>query len=126
MGAETGAICVARSFRDLLIIVLIVNSICTSIVLCFNHPLQQIFLILCTPIRSSSFKIITTKSILIASGVKNQYLVHFTTVQIARILNCLFNLHKECAELPLEINHPYDRKHPLALFATTTYSSPEM
>ncbi|KAB2092406.1 hypothetical protein ES319_A02G028800v1 [Gossypium barbadense] len=27
----------------------------------------------------------------------------------------LFNLHKECAELPLEINHPYDRKHPLTL-----------
>ncbi|KAL4312676.1 hypothetical protein GQ457_01G034700 [Hibiscus cannabinus] len=26
-----------------------------------------------------------------------------------------FNLHKKCAELPLEINHPYDRKHPLAL-----------
>ncbi|KAK8308230.1 hypothetical protein V6Z12_D02G043500 [Gossypium hirsutum] len=27
----------------------------------------------------------------------------------------VFNLHKECAELPLEINHPYDRKHPLTL-----------
>ncbi|KAH1096259.1 hypothetical protein J1N35_013180 [Gossypium stocksii] len=27
----------------------------------------------------------------------------------------LFNLHKECAELSLEINHPYDRKHPLTL-----------
>ncbi|KAK8308216.1 hypothetical protein V6Z11_D02G040800 [Gossypium hirsutum] len=27
----------------------------------------------------------------------------------------IFNLHKECAELPLEINHPYDRKHPLTL-----------
>ncbi|KAL1181238.1 hypothetical protein V6Z11_A02G034900 [Gossypium hirsutum] len=27
----------------------------------------------------------------------------------------VYNLHKECAELPLEINHPYDRKHPLAL-----------
>ncbi|MBA0735664.1 hypothetical protein Gogos_019493 [Gossypium gossypioides] len=27
-----------------------------------------------------------------------------------------FNLHKQCAELPLEINHPYDRrKHPLTL-----------
>ncbi|XP_040945351.1 uncharacterized protein [Gossypium hirsutum] len=26
-----------------------------------------------------------------------------------------FNLHKECAELLLEINHPYDRKHPLTL-----------
>ncbi|KAG4210139.1 hypothetical protein ERO13_A02G026300v2 [Gossypium hirsutum] len=26
-----------------------------------------------------------------------------------------FNLHKECAELPLEINHPCDRKHPLTL-----------
>ncbi|XP_017633797.1 uncharacterized protein LOC108476183 [Gossypium arboreum] len=25
------------------------------------------------------------------------------------------NLHKECAELPLEINHPCDRKHPLIL-----------
>ncbi|PPR94471.1 hypothetical protein GOBAR_AA26208 [Gossypium barbadense] len=24
-----------------------------------------------------------------------------------------FNLHEECAELPLEINHPCDRKHPL-------------
>ncbi|XWS43231.1 hypothetical protein CRYUN_Cryun16bG0084700 [Craigia yunnanensis] len=24
-----------------------------------------------------------------------------------------FSLHKECAELPLEINHPYDRTHPL-------------
>ncbi|XP_040945348.1 uncharacterized protein [Gossypium hirsutum] len=28
-----------------------------------------------------------------------------------------FNLHKECAELPLEINHPYDRKHPLTLLS---------
>ncbi|XP_017633802.1 uncharacterized protein LOC108476186 [Gossypium arboreum] len=28
----------------------------------------------------------------------------------------VFNLHKECAELPLEINHPCDRKHPLTLF----------
>ncbi|MBA0634211.1 hypothetical protein Godav_022046, partial [Gossypium davidsonii] len=27
----------------------------------------------------------------------------------------VFNLHKECAELPLEINHPCDRKHPLTL-----------
>ncbi|KAL4346891.1 hypothetical protein GQ457_17G001690 [Hibiscus cannabinus] len=26
-----------------------------------------------------------------------------------------FKLHKECAELLLEINHPYDRKHPLTL-----------
>ncbi|XVF84211.1 hypothetical protein PTKIN_Ptkin17bG0007400 [Pterospermum kingtungense] len=26
-----------------------------------------------------------------------------------------FYLHKECGELPLEINHPYDRKHPLTL-----------
>nr|KJB28248.1 hypothetical protein B456_005G036800 [Gossypium raimondii] len=26
-----------------------------------------------------------------------------------------FNLHKECAELPFEINHPCDRKHPLTL-----------
>ncbi|XP_052484472.1 uncharacterized protein LOC128039842 [Gossypium raimondii] len=26
-----------------------------------------------------------------------------------------FNLHKECAELPLEINHPCDRKHALTL-----------
>ncbi|KAL4348173.1 hypothetical protein GQ457_17G001090 [Hibiscus cannabinus] len=26
-----------------------------------------------------------------------------------------FSLHKECAELPLEINHPYDRKHRLIL-----------
>ncbi|TYH59731.1 hypothetical protein ES332_D08G241900v1 [Gossypium tomentosum] len=26
-----------------------------------------------------------------------------------------FNLHKECAELPLEINYPYDRRHPLTL-----------
>ncbi|TYJ45104.1 hypothetical protein E1A91_A02G032500v1, partial [Gossypium mustelinum] len=25
------------------------------------------------------------------------------------------NLHAECAELPLEINHPYHRKHPLTL-----------
>ncbi|XVF84213.1 hypothetical protein PTKIN_Ptkin17bG0007600 [Pterospermum kingtungense] len=28
---------------------------------------------------------------------------------------CPFNLHKECGELPLQINHPYDRKHPLTL-----------
>ncbi|KAK5846741.1 hypothetical protein PVK06_003038 [Gossypium arboreum] len=29
---------------------------------------------------------------------------------------CFFILHKQCAELPLEINHPYDRrKHPLTL-----------
>ncbi|KAG4210140.1 hypothetical protein ERO13_A02G026400v2 [Gossypium hirsutum] len=27
----------------------------------------------------------------------------------------LFNLHKECAELPLEINHPCHGKHPLTL-----------
>ncbi|PPR80227.1 hypothetical protein GOBAR_AA40485 [Gossypium barbadense] len=27
----------------------------------------------------------------------------------------VFNLHKECAELPLEINHPCDRKHPNTL-----------
>ncbi|KAH1096260.1 hypothetical protein J1N35_013181 [Gossypium stocksii] len=27
----------------------------------------------------------------------------------------VFNLHKECAELLLEINHPCDRKHPLTL-----------
>ncbi|PPD98371.1 hypothetical protein GOBAR_DD04620 [Gossypium barbadense] len=26
-----------------------------------------------------------------------------------------FTLHKECVELPLEINHPCDRKHPLTL-----------
>ncbi|XVF84205.1 hypothetical protein PTKIN_Ptkin17bG0006800 [Pterospermum kingtungense] len=26
-----------------------------------------------------------------------------------------FYLHKHCGELPLEINHPYDRKHPLTL-----------
>ncbi|TYH82144.1 hypothetical protein ES332_D02G037600v1 [Gossypium tomentosum] len=38
---------------------------------------------------------------------------------IYRCLDCTsprrFNLHKECAELPLEVNHPYDRKHPLTL-----------
>ncbi|XP_040945347.1 uncharacterized protein [Gossypium hirsutum] len=38
---------------------------------------------------------------------------------IYRCLDCTsprrFNLHKECAELTLEVNHPYDRKHPLTL-----------
>ncbi|WRX25260.1 DC1 - like 10 [Theobroma cacao] len=32
-------------------------------------------------------------------------------------LDCYFHLHKECAELPLEITHPYHRKHPLTLLA---------
>ncbi|KAK8365169.1 hypothetical protein V6Z12_A02G033900 [Gossypium hirsutum] len=50
LGTQTGAICVVRDFRDLLIIVMIVVSICTSIVLCFNPPLLQFFLSLCTPI----------------------------------------------------------------------------
>ncbi|XWS43216.1 hypothetical protein CRYUN_Cryun16bG0083500 [Craigia yunnanensis] len=36
--------------------------------------------------------------------------------QIYRCLDCSdFDLHKECAELSLEINHPYHRKHPLTL-----------
>ncbi|GKU97255.1 hypothetical protein SLEP1_g10424 [Rubroshorea leprosula] len=30
-------------------------------------------------------------------------------------LNCVFHLHKKCAELPLKINHSADRKHPLLL-----------
>ncbi|MFQ6664116.1 hypothetical protein Gotur_031333, partial [Gossypium turneri] len=68
---------------------MIVVSICTSIVLCFKHLLLQIFLILCTPILYTSFKILTRKSSLIATGVRNQYLVHFTTVQIALILRSL-------------------------------------
>ncbi|KAK8365132.1 hypothetical protein V6Z11_A02G032400 [Gossypium hirsutum] len=85
------AICVIRDLRDLFIIVMIVRSICTSIVLCFNHPLLQIFLILCTPIHCSSFKIITMKSSLIVPDVRNQYLVQCTTVQIqiAHILDFL-------------------------------------
>ncbi|GLU11040.1 hypothetical protein SLE2022_278120 [Rubroshorea leprosula] len=32
-------------------------------------------------------------------------------------LNCVFHLHKKCAELPLKINHSADRKHPLLLLA---------
>ncbi|OMP03975.1 Zinc finger, PHD-type [Corchorus olitorius] len=33
-----------------------------------------------------------------------------------RCVDCnSFDLHRECAELPLEINHPYHRKHPLTL-----------
>ncbi|TYI35186.1 hypothetical protein ES332_A03G058700v1 [Gossypium tomentosum] len=79
-----------RLLRDSFIIVILVNSICTSTVLCFNHPLLQIFLLLCINIHCSSFKTITTRSIAIAPD--------------------------QCAELPLEINHPYDRrKHPLTL-----------
>ncbi|GLU11019.1 hypothetical protein SLE2022_277910 [Rubroshorea leprosula] len=31
--------------------------------------------------------------------------------------NCRFLLHKKCAELPLKINHPNHRKHPLMLLA---------
>ncbi|GKV51412.1 hypothetical protein SLEP1_g58074 [Rubroshorea leprosula] len=31
--------------------------------------------------------------------------------------NCIFHLHKKCAELPLKINHSADRKHPLLLLA---------
>ncbi|GLU11038.1 hypothetical protein SLE2022_278100 [Rubroshorea leprosula] len=31
--------------------------------------------------------------------------------------NCRFYLHKKCAELPLKINHPNHRKHPLMLLA---------
>ncbi|GLU11033.1 hypothetical protein SLE2022_278050 [Rubroshorea leprosula] len=31
--------------------------------------------------------------------------------------NCIFHLHKKCAELPREINHSADRKHPLLLLA---------
>ncbi|GLU11039.1 hypothetical protein SLE2022_278110 [Rubroshorea leprosula] len=30
-------------------------------------------------------------------------------------LNCVFHLHKKCAELPPKINHPAHRKHPLKL-----------
>lgn len=36
---------------------------------------------------------------------------------IYRCLDCYFHFHKECAELPLEITHPYHRKHPLTLLA---------
>ncbi|GLT56536.1 hypothetical protein SLA2020_295710 [Shorea laevis] len=32
-------------------------------------------------------------------------------------LNCIFLLHKKCAELPLKINHSAHRKHPLKLLA---------
>ncbi|GKV51415.1 hypothetical protein SLEP1_g58077 [Rubroshorea leprosula] len=31
--------------------------------------------------------------------------------------NCVFYLHKKCAELPLKVNHPAHRKHPLKLLA---------
>ncbi|GLU11023.1 hypothetical protein SLE2022_277950 [Rubroshorea leprosula] len=31
--------------------------------------------------------------------------------------NCRFILHKKCAELPLKVNHPAHRKHPLMLLA---------
>ncbi|GKV51408.1 hypothetical protein SLEP1_g58070, partial [Rubroshorea leprosula] len=31
--------------------------------------------------------------------------------------NCIFHLHKKCAELPLKVNHPAHRKHPLKLLA---------
>ncbi|XWS53840.1 hypothetical protein CRYUN_Cryun10bG0034800 [Craigia yunnanensis] len=30
-------------------------------------------------------------------------------------VECGFYLHKRCAEAPLEINHPFHRKHPLVL-----------
>ncbi|MBA0764719.1 hypothetical protein Gotri_014017, partial [Gossypium trilobum] len=32
-----------------------------------------------------------------------------------------FKLHKECAELPLEIQHPFHPKHPLTLFPESLY-----
>ncbi|XWS59199.1 hypothetical protein CRYUN_Cryun08bG0101200 [Craigia yunnanensis] len=32
-------------------------------------------------------------------------------------LDCMFHLHKKCVELPVEINHPSHRKHPLVLLA---------
>ncbi|GLU11035.1 hypothetical protein SLE2022_278070 [Rubroshorea leprosula] len=31
--------------------------------------------------------------------------------------NCIFHLHKKCAELPLKVSHPAHRKHPLMLLA---------
>ncbi|XVF84212.1 hypothetical protein PTKIN_Ptkin17bG0007500 [Pterospermum kingtungense] len=36
-----------------------------------------------------------------------------------------FYVHKECGELPFEINHPYDRKHPLTLFPKSPVVHPE-
>ncbi|MFQ6651577.1 hypothetical protein Gotur_023849 [Gossypium turneri] len=89
MLGQTGAISVVRKLGHFNIIVVNVLSVCTSLVLCFNHPLLQIFLILCTPILYTSFKIITRKSSLIAPDVRNHYLVQFTTAQIALILHSL-------------------------------------
>ncbi|XVF37817.1 hypothetical protein REPUB_Repub20aG0043500 [Reevesia pubescens] len=38
-------------------------------------------------------------------------------------LECEFYVHKKCAEVPLEINHPFHRDHPLLLLQNPPYSA---
>ncbi|XVF65531.1 hypothetical protein PTKIN_Ptkin09bG0256600 [Pterospermum kingtungense] len=38
-------------------------------------------------------------------------------------LDCGFYLHKQCAEAPLEINHPFHHDHPLLLLQNSPYAS---
>ncbi|KAK9921723.1 hypothetical protein M0R45_030222 [Rubus argutus] len=40
---------------------------------------------------------------------------HYTCINTYRRRKCGFNLHKSCAERPLEIHHPMHRQHPLSL-----------
>ncbi|OMO64210.1 DC1 domain-containing protein [Corchorus olitorius] len=70
-----------------------------------NHPFHSHPLILLA--RSPSFEI--------RNGIRTSE-CRFCHGLFAGCVDCdSFDLYKECAELPLEINHPYHRKHPLIL-----------
>ncbi|EOY05974.1 Uncharacterized protein TCM_020834 [Theobroma cacao] len=68
------------------------------------------------PRLSMKSKAIKAKKPLAAQGVGRWY-----RVQVLAAWSVAFYLHKNCAEAPLEINHPFHRKHPLVLMPTPPY-----
>ncbi|XP_017974769.1 PREDICTED: uncharacterized protein LOC108661655 [Theobroma cacao] len=68
------------------------------------------------PRLSRKSKAIKAKKPLAAQGVGRWY-----RVQVLAAWSVAFYLHKNCAEAPLEINHPFHRKHPLVLMPTPPY-----
>ncbi|PRQ58739.1 putative chromatin regulator PHD family [Rosa chinensis] len=60
-----------------------------------------------------------TGPLVVCDGCQNHILgPSYTCISTYRGLKCCFNLHKSCADLPLEIRHPVHRQHPLFLLNT--------